>query len=417
MHPGAVGSVVLAVNFPNNCDRALLPDSAETNPASANSAPFIDRVRFTRTQFEAIWNGDASCGPVDRGVPDARAGRRLQRRSSRASCASTTRARPTRIKDFLDRINPARGWLTTYTTPDTRTWPNANGRPAPGLRRQPAGTARHAPDQRLRERQRPARAEAADGRRWHRLQRHRDRPYQRLRDHARRQPGTTTSSGPRSRTRASAFSGADRRPERVPHGRAEGRQLPRRDVHRSPDHGHRGLPATTGDWSNASGVDSPNGYVICTLTYGLAFDDNKNAYALQPDQTAEEAKARTVKDYWTSIISDAVRTCCSQTTTRRCRQRSLELTDAGVNVDLLEQGRRSLPGGWRPDTPGRRQPRRSTSSSCSRSTSALRVARTSTHGAPLAVPSCNPPVETSNYLTIGAPDTPGTARRRSSRAP
>ena len=28
-----VGSVVLAVNFPNNCDRSLLPDSAETDPA------------------------------------------------------------------------------------------------------------------------------------------------------------------------------------------------------------------------------------------------------------------------------------------------------------------------------------------------------------------------------------------------
>ena len=60
MLPAAVGSVVLAVNFPNNCDRSLLPDTAETDPASANSAPFIDRVRFTRTQFEAIWNGDAS---------------------------------------------------------------------------------------------------------------------------------------------------------------------------------------------------------------------------------------------------------------------------------------------------------------------------------------------------------------------
>jgi hypothetical protein len=32
----------------------------------------------------------------------------------------------------------------------------------------------------------------------------------------------------------------------------------------------------------------------------------------------------------------------------------------------------------------------------------------STHGAPLAVPSCNPPVQTSDYLTLGAPDVTGT---------
>jgi hypothetical protein len=30
-----------------------------------------------------------------------------------------------------------------------------------------------------------------------------------------------------------------------------------------------------------------------------------------------------------------------------------------------------------------------------------------THGAPLAFPSCNPPVQTSNYLTIGSPDANG----------
>jgi hypothetical protein len=32
-----------------------------------------------------------------------------------------------------------------------------------------------------------------------------------------------------------------------------------------------------------------------------------------------------------------------------------------------------------------------------------------THGAPLAFPSCNPPVQTSNYLTVGTPDANGAA--------
>src|SRR3954463_3095435 len=32
-----------------------------------------------------------------------------------------------------------------------------------------------------------------------------------------------------------------------------------------------------------------------------------------------------------------------------------------------------------------------------------------THGAPLAFPSCNPPVQASNFLTIGSPDANGAA--------
>src|SRR4029453_1393942 len=36
------------------------------------------------------------------------------------------------------------------------------------------------------------------------------------------------------------------------------------------------------------------------------------------------------------------------------------------------------------------------------------TASDSTHAAPLAVPSCNPPVQTSHYLTLGAPDVNGT---------
>jgi len=37
------------------------------------------------------------------------------------------------------------------------------------------------------------------------------------------------------------------------------------------------------------------------------------------------------------------------------------------------------------------------------------TAPNSTHGAPLAFPSCNPPVQTSSYLTVGTPDANGAA--------
>ena len=107
--PAAVGSVAALVNFPNDCDRALLPDSAETDPASANAAPFIDRVRFTRTQFEAIWNGDSAndnwievfptlATDTDCNMPITRV--------VRFDDSGTTFA----FKEFLDKVNPARNW-------------------------------------------------------------------------------------------------------------------------------------------------------------------------------------------------------------------------------------------------------------------------------------------------------------------
>jgi hypothetical protein len=62
-------------------------------------------------------------------------------------------------------------------------------------------------------------------------------------------------------------------------------------------------PASSfGDWSKATGVNAATGYGICTLTYGLAFDDNATVWSNTPE---EESKARTVKDYEESIVSAA----------------------------------------------------------------------------------------------------------------
>ncbi|MDQ2630510.1 MAG: hypothetical protein M3Y75_05985, partial [Actinomycetota bacterium] len=63
------------------------------------------------------------------------------------------------------------------------------------------------------------------------------------------------------------------------------------------------VPSTTfEDWSLATGVHSEVGYGICTMTYGLVFDDSSDVWGSSP---AEEAKARTVKDYWSNIVSPA----------------------------------------------------------------------------------------------------------------
>ncbi len=73
---------------------------------------------------------------------------------------------------------------------------------------------------------------------------------------------------------------------------------------------YRGIPATPasdptlGDWSSAiaTGSEDTATYPVCALTYDFAFDDDAPVYGNTP---AEEAKARTVKDYLTAIESDA----------------------------------------------------------------------------------------------------------------
>ena len=131
MIPGAVGSVVLAVNCPDNCDRSLLPDSAETNPAAANAAPFTDRVRFTRTQAEEIWNGDSAHDEWDEIFPTLSADADCTgfiTRVVRFDDSGTTFA----FKSWLDKVNPARNWDPGFTSgPDTRNWPNASLQPRP----------------------------------------------------------------------------------------------------------------------------------------------------------------------------------------------------------------------------------------------------------------------------------------------
>ena len=123
--PGAIGSVVLAVNWPDNCDRALLPDSAETNPPAANANPFNDRVRFTRTQAEEIWNGDSAHDEWDEIFPTLAADADCTgfiTRVVRFDDSGTTFA----FKAWFDKVNPARNWDPGFTSgPDTRNWPNA----------------------------------------------------------------------------------------------------------------------------------------------------------------------------------------------------------------------------------------------------------------------------------------------------
>ena len=143
--PGAVGSVVLAVNFPDNCDRSLLPDSAETNPASRERGA----VHRPRALHAHAGRGDLERGHrprrVDGDLPDAGRPTRTATSSSRASSGSTTRARRSRSRTGSTRsTRRATGTRASRHGPDTRNWPNASrrarARTAPAPRSGPQGT-------------------------------------------------------------------------------------------------------------------------------------------------------------------------------------------------------------------------------------------------------------------------------------
>jgi hypothetical protein len=68
----------------------------------------------------------------------------------------------------------------------------------------------------------------------------------------------------------------------------------------------RGIPTTPsdptlGDWSKAIATGGTT-YPVCAITYDLAFDDDAPVYGNTP---AEQAKARTVKDYLTAVVDSS----------------------------------------------------------------------------------------------------------------
>lgn len=293
--PAAVGAVAPLVNFPNGCDPANLPLAAKTS----TDAKLI-RVRFTKAQFEAIWSQGTSgdplvnwddvftelAGDVDCEDPIIRV--------VRFDDSGTTFT----FKDYLNTIDPAEGWLTTYAPSSgakTRAWPGAEfggggqcgGTEAPGKK----------PDSEDHLTSGCANGnaflvstlKATDG-----------------------SVGYSDISTARGDGLAVNPSGGDvdQYWTQIENGSNQFAE-PTADPNGFRTDGKKGancskttftqIPTSTlGDWSKASGVNSPEGYGICTLTYGLVFNDNAAVWGNTP---AEEAKARTVKDYWLSIVS------------------------------------------------------------------------------------------------------------------
>lgn len=332
--PAAVGAVAPLVNFPNGCDVTKLDaasKTAEENAGPTGAADDVVRVRFTKAEFEAIWSQGTSGDPlvswedVFEELDDTPACEMPIIRVVRFDDSGTSFA----FKDYLNTIDPGEGWLTTYATSDTsnktKIWPGAElgeggqcpGKVAPGkqadaLDHLTSGCANGNGElvKKLVE---------VDG----------SVGYSDI--------STARSNSTGSLAITPEANDNDTYWTQIPNG-ANTFTEPTSAANGFRTDGPKGanceetefekVPATTtGNWEKVSGVKSPVGYGICTLTYGLVFDDNSDVWGGSP---AEEAKARTVKDYWENIVSDTSQAALFPNDYARLPEDILTIARAGV---------------------------------------------------------------------------------------
>jgi ABC-type phosphate transport system substrate-binding protein len=300
--PAAVGAVAPLVNFPDNCDVDLLPAGAKTaeqNLDGDGTPDDVIRVRFTKAQFEAIWAKDSAADNWTEVFSALAADSDCNKpiiRVVRFDDSGTSYA----FKDYLNTIDGGQGWLTTYVTGSnkTREWPNAVFGKRTDCAGEPngPGSQEDSVDQLTSgcsngNGSLVAKLVATDG----------SVGYSDVSTARSNSPSLAITPEANDNdtywTQVENGAGTFTEPTSSPNGfRTDG---PKGANCQTTE--FTGLPASTlGDWSKATGVTSKVGYGICTLTYGLVFDDNSDVWG---SSSAEEAKARTVKDYWENIVS------------------------------------------------------------------------------------------------------------------
>jgi ABC-type phosphate transport system substrate-binding protein len=312
--PIAVGAVAALVNLPTGCSPEPISDNnyrtitaAEITGDATKKA--LLRVRFPKAKFEKIWAGEentswnaaipglgSQSGACD--VPIIRV--------VRFDASGTTFA----FKDYLRAINGARGWTTTYesgTSNGNREWPNATfgtggqcgGTAAPGnqadnvdfLTSECAKGAGKLVEKLI----------ATEG----------SIGYADIATARNASPTLAINAGAGAAPTAPYWTQVENGSGQFKEPTLDETNGYRTTAAANP--GQKGANCTAtafnetpansfGDWSHTSGVNASTGYGICTLTYGLAFDDNATVWGNTPE---EEGKARTVKDYFESIVSSA----------------------------------------------------------------------------------------------------------------
>jgi ABC-type phosphate transport system substrate-binding protein len=287
--PAAATAVVPLVNFPNNCDVSLLPAAERTAPQDADA----DRVRFTKAKLEAAWAKDPSADTWPELFPELAADPDCNKPIERVVAFDDSGV-SLAFRQYLDQANPSRGWLSQA---DTRVWPNATV----GARTDCAGATGPGSQDDAVDQLTSSCSPGIGGLINTLTQKDGSIGYATL---ARaRDLGLAIAPGPgdddKYWTQLQNGSGGFVEPTVDPNGfRTTGQ------------HGaacasaaFTALPSDTlGDWSGVREASGSPGWPACALEYGLVFDDAADAYG---GSAAEEAKARSVKDYWSSIVADS----------------------------------------------------------------------------------------------------------------
>lgn len=303
--PVAVGSVVALVNFPNGCNPEKLNNEFRTVTKAEiegdASKKALLRVRFPKAKFEKIWAGEENA-KWSEAFPELAGDAACEigiTRVVRFDQSGTSFA----FKDYLNAINPGRGWKTTYSTTApllTRAWPNAEfgsggqcgateapGKQADSIDHLTTGCANG--NGVLVET-----LAATDG----------SIGYSDLATARNASPtlavNPAKTEAPTTPYWTQVENGANQFTE--PTADANGYKTTGTKGANCLKAEFKNVPASSfGNWASTSGVNGPEGYGICTLTYGLVFDDNAAVWGNTPE---EEAKARTVKDYEESVLTD-----------------------------------------------------------------------------------------------------------------
>lgn len=317
--PAAVGAVAALINLPENCDAKLLSAAHRTDNAASTADDKLIRVRFSKAEFEQVWAQGATGGPS--AVPYLNWDEVLTELNTDSDCHKPI-VRVVRFdqsgstftfKDYLNSINQAREWKTKWSTTGTnltREWPGATFGPrtdCAGTPEGPGGGATQETDNLTSgcgngNGNLVDKLIATDG----------SVGYADLATARAKGLAINPTSGAEAPTtpywtQVQNGSGTFSEPTADVNGfRTDGAKGA--NCLKATFTGVPAAPAadpTLGDWSQTSGVNSPDKegtspYGICTLTYGLVFDDNSTVWGNSP---AEEAAARTVKDYWEGVVS------------------------------------------------------------------------------------------------------------------
>lgn len=323
--PIAAGAIAPLVNFPDGCDPEALADKYRTvSAAKVTETPAskgILRVRFTKVKFEKVWAGEENSKWSEAFPELAAQGAPCEKpiiRVVRFDKSGTTFG----FKDYLRTIDLGRGWTTTYeasTNNGNREWPNAEVGKRTDCPSEPIGPGAKPNDEDFLtsgcengNSELVKKLISTDG----------SIGYSDI--------ATARNASPTLAVNASLGS-APTTPYwtqvqngtivagSAEEGEGKGFTEPTFDevngfkttaASNPTQKGANCLsptifqntPGTSlGDWSKTSGVNASSGFGICTLTYAFVYDDNAAAFGNTPE---EEAKARTVKDYMESIVSD-----------------------------------------------------------------------------------------------------------------